>query len=81
MKLLEQLLKELGADPSYGITLVPRQCCYVKNVKSVDYFSSEEVRLSCGGLRLTVEGKNMRVGQYFEGDLMLKGDVTGVRIE
>ena len=81
MKLVEQILKELGADGLNAITLVPGECCYVKNVKTVVEFSPQTIVVRSGKKSVTVEGENMLVGEYFECDLLIKGDVRAVRIE
>lgn len=81
MKLLEQILSELGADSTKSITLVPGYCCYLKNVKAVKSFSSSLISLAVGKLAVTLEGDNMEVGEYFQGDLLVKGNVKGVKID
>lgn len=80
MKLLEQILSELGADGAKSITLVPESCCYLKSVKSVASFSPSKIAVKVGKLDVTVEGENMEIGGYFEGDLIVRGRVTGVKI-
>ena len=81
MKLLEQILKELGADTLKSITLVPGFCCYLKSVKSVIEFSDEKIQLQVGKLRVVVEGVDMQIGEYFEGDILIRGDVRGIKID
>lgn len=81
MKLLEQILNEMGADTLKSITLVPGTCCYLKSVKSVIDFSTERIALAIGKKRVTLEGQNMYVGEFFEGDLIIKGDVKVIKID
>ena len=81
MKLLEQILNEMGADTLKSITLVPGSCCYLKSVKAVAEFSAEKIELKVGKMRVTVEGNDMQIGQYFEGDILIKGDVRGIKID
>ena len=81
MKLLEQILSELGADSLKSITLVPDNCCYLRSVKSVVEFSPTKMVLAVGKKRVTLEGENMTVGQFFEGDLCVKGEIRGIRID
>lgn len=81
MKLLEQILSELGVDTLKSITLVPGSCCYLKSVKSVAEFSSEKIELKVGKTTVMVEGVDMSIGEYFEGDILIKGNVKGVKID
>lgn len=80
MKLLEQILHELGADTLKSITLVPGSCCYLKSVKQIVYFSPERIVLSLGKTQAEVEGEGLEVGQYFEGDVLICGNVRGVKV-
>lgn len=81
MKLLEQLLSEMGADTLKSITLVPGACCYLKSVKSIVDFSPERIVLAVGKKRVTLEGENMLLGEFFEGDLIVKGDIRVIKID
>lgn len=81
MKLLEQILNEMGADTLKSITLIPNSCCYLKSVKSVVDFSPERMVLAVGKKRVTLEGDNMLLGEFFEGDLMVKGDIRVIKID
>ncbi len=81
MKLIGQILNELGADGLNGIVLYPGACCYVKSVKSVSDFSPKKIVLRAGGKSVSIEGENMQIGEYFEGDILIKGGVMAVRIE
>lgn len=81
MKLLEQILNEMGADTLKSITLVPGSCCYLRSVKSVVDFSSERIVIAVGKKRVTLEGADMLVSRYFEGDLLVKGDVKVIKID
>lgn len=81
MKLVEQILRELGADGLNGITLVPGRCCYLKSVKSVINISEESIILAVGKNRVEISGGELEVGEYFEGDVIIKGDVRAVKVE
>ncbi len=81
MKLLEQILNELGYDTAKSVTLVPGSCCYLKNVKTISSFTPGLIVVTAGKLTITLEGENMEVGEYFEGDLLVNGSVKGVKID
>lgn len=81
MKLLEQILADLGADMAHSVTFVPGVCCYVRGVKTVVEFTPQKVIIVSGKNRLFVEGEGLTVGKYFEGDLLINGGIRGVGIE
>ena len=81
MKLLEQILNEMGADTLKCITLVPGSCCHLKSVKAVVEFSDRKIELKVGKMLVTLEGNDMQIGEYFEGDILVKGDVRGIKID
>lgn len=81
MKLIEQILNEMGADGLKSITFIPGECCYLKSVKSVISFSPAKIELSVGNSSVAVAGEGLTVGEYFEGDLLIKGNVRSVGIE
>ena len=76
MKLLEQILSDLGADMANSITFVPGSC-----VKSVLEFSADKIIILTGKCRISVRGGNLSVGSFFEGDLYVTGDVQGAGVE
>lgn len=81
MKLLEQILNEMGADTLKSITLVPGMCCHLKSVRAVVEFSAQKIELKVGKMRVTLEGNDMQIGEYFEGDILVKGDIRGIKID
>ncbi|MCD8041054.1 MAG: hypothetical protein LUF82_06010 [Clostridia bacterium] len=81
MNLIMQLLAEMGADTSSAITVCPCGYVYIKGVKGVARLSSEGITLICGKNQISVTGTNLAVAEYFQGDIIIKGDVSGVQIE
>ena len=81
MKLLEQLLRETGADTGKAITLIPSYGCYLQSVKRVEEYTPEKIIISIGKLRVTLTGQSLTIDKYFIQDLFIKGNVTGVNIE
>lgn len=81
MKLLEQILSELGADTLKSFSIVPDFGGYFRSIKGVAEYSSERVVLTLKKSRITVEGENLTLGKYFEEDLLIKGKITGVQID
>ena len=81
MKLLEQILGELGGDTLKAFTVVPDLGGYFRAVKSVAEFSEEKIVLLAGRRVITVEGEKLEIGKYFEQDIFIKGGIQSVKIE
>ena len=81
MKLLEQILSELGADTLKSFSIIPDFGGYFRSVKGVAEYSSEKIVLSLKKNRITIVGENLTLGKYFEEDLLIKGKLTGVQID
>ncbi len=81
MKLLEQILGELGADTLKSFTVVPDFGGYFRSVKSVNEFSESRIVLVQKRRMVTVEGENLEVGSYFEEDVFIKGKIKEVKID
>lgn len=81
MKLLEQILTELGADTLRSFSVVPDFGGYFRSIKGVAEYSSERIVLAQKKTKITIEGENLTLGKYFEEDLLIKGRITGVRID
>ncbi len=81
MKLLEQILGELGGDTLKAFTVVPDFGGYFRAVKSVAEYSEERIVLLAGKRGITLEGKKLEVGKYFEQDIFIRGVIESVKIE
>ena len=81
MKLLEQILSELGADTLKSFSVVPDFGGYFRSVKGVAEYSSSKIVLALKKNRIYIEGENLTLGKYFEEDLLIKGKITGVKID
>ncbi len=81
MKLLEQILCELGADDMKAFTVVPGFGGYFRNVKSINEYSPEKIVLVLRKTVLTLEGEKLELGKYFEQDVFIKGEIKGIKID
>ncbi len=81
MKLLEQILCELGADTLKSFSIVPEFGGYFRSIKGVAEYSSERVVLALKKNKITVVGEGLTLGKYFEEDLLIKGKIVGVQID
>lgn len=81
MKLLQQILRDAGADLDGAITIVPAFGGYFKSVKRVDGYTPEKIVLTVAKKRLTVTGEKLLIDKYFQQDLLIRGEISGVSIE
>ncbi|MGN0818670.1 MAG: YabP/YqfC family sporulation protein [Candidatus Coproplasma sp.] len=81
MKLLQQLLYEAGADDARAFTIVPDFGGYFKCVKGICEYSPEKIIIQVGKSCVELEGKSLCVGKFFQGDLFISGQISGVRVE
>jgi hypothetical protein len=81
MKLLEQILNEMGADESKAYTIIPHYGAYLKSVKCITLYSTEKITVQIGKNYLNLVGENLTVGKYFQQDLLILGEVRGTQFE
>lgn len=81
MKLLEQILSELGADTLKSFSVIPSFGGYFRSVKGVAEYTPEKVVLALKKNTITVSGANLTLAKYFEEDLLIKGDILEVKID
>lgn len=81
MKLLEQIMEELGGDTLKAFTVVPRFGGYFRSIKSIAEYTPQKIVLRLKKFDITLIGEEMQVGKYFEEDIFIKGDIKGVQID
>lgn len=81
MKLLEQILEELGGDTLKSFSIVPAFGGYFRSIKSIAEYSPEKIILLQKKIAITLQGENLEVGKYFEEDIFIKGDIKAVNID
>lgn len=81
MKLLEQIMEELGGDTLKSFTVIPRFGGYFRSVKSITEYTPQKIVLRLKKFNLTLVGEEMQVGKYFQEDLFIKGDIKGIQID
>lgn len=79
-----RLYDEIFKDPSDGACarcmIVPGGGGYFEGVKSVGDFSAEKIVLYFPRQAVEVEGKELAIKKYYDGDLQIGGKVTCVRV-
>lgn len=81
MKLISKIIEELGGDEAHAFTVCPGQLAHFRGVKSVSELTAEKIVLICGKKIITCEGKNLTAAEYFQGDMTVSGNITGISIE
>ena len=81
MKLLQQILREAGADLDKAVTIVPAFGGYFKSVKRVDEYTPEKIVLTVAKKKLTVTGEKLVIDKYYQQDLLIRGEISGVNLE
>ena len=81
MELLQQILREAGADVGCAVTLIPDFGGYFKGVKRVEEFSEEKIILIAHKKRWLIAGENLSIDKYFEQDLFIRGTIKGISYE
>ena len=81
MNLITQLLSELGADNLRSFTVCPGRLGYFRGVKTVAELSPQKISLVCAKYTVTAEGEGLACAEYFEGDVVIRGDIKRVSVE
>lgn len=86
-----QLWQEIGAQLGEGaeersvtalrFMVTAGQGGYFQNIRGVFSFSGKEVVLLCGKEKVVVEGENLTIRKYCEKDILIGGNVRGIRRE
>lgn len=80
MRLYDELFKSVDGAGSARCTLVPRGGGYFEGVKAVGDLSAERVVLYFPRECVEIEGENLSIGKYYEGDLKLDGRIFSLRV-
>ncbi len=81
MRLYEEIFKNAEGMAASKCVFVPRGGGYFEGVKSVGEFSPERVLVCFPKEQVLVEGENLIIKKYCDGDLQLSGRITSVRVE
>lgn len=77
-ELRETIFEICGADAlrlcRHRATLYGR-AAYLENIRGLLCFEPEKIVLRLKRGKLTVEGENLSIGRYAEGDLLILGDI------
>ncbi len=69
---------ELPASPSYRAVILGDGAVYLENVKSIVYYTSEEIALTVKGGGIILRGEKLYVKKYCAGDLAVCGKIKSL---
>lgn len=80
MRLIREIFKALSAEAGAGVqyTVVDGQGGYFQNVKKILEFSPELIILRGKKDGVRIEGKDLRIGKYYAGDVAVGGSIERV---
>lgn len=81
MRLYEEIFKNTEGAAFTRCTFVPGGGGYFEGVKAVGDFSPERVVVHFPRERVEIEGKNLSIKKYYDGDLQLSGQIYKVAVE
>ena len=80
MRLFDELFKDAEGGAVSRCTVVPGGGGYFEGVKSVGHISTEKIVVYFPKQTVEVEGKNLAIKKYYDGDLQIGGRVTCVKV-
>ena len=80
MRLYDELFKRADGAPFARYTIVPAGGGYFEGVKAVGDFSPERIVLYFPRESVEVEGEDLTIGKYCDGDLSILGEIRSVRL-
>ena len=82
MAFIEDTLKLLGLSEivpySHRVTLLGKSGAIIEGVKKITVYSEKRVEFLIKGCILIISGENLKIIKYGEGEVTLKGKITGV---
>lgn len=80
MRLYDEIFKDADGGSFRKCIVVPNGGGYFEGVKSVGDFSPERVVLCFPKLKVELEGSDLSIKKYCDGDLQLKGKIFSLKV-
>ena len=81
MRLYDEIFKNADGGVGEKCIVVPNGGGYFEDVKAVGEFSPERIVLCFPRDNVEIEGENLSIGKYCDGDLQLSGKIVAFRVE
>ena len=80
MRLYEEIFKDVDGVSLARCTIVPGGGGYFEGVKGVQDFSAERIVLCFRKETIAIEGKDLVIKQYGDGDLRVLGEIYALQV-
>jgi hypothetical protein len=81
MRLYEEIFKNTDGASFTRCTFIPKGGGYFEGVKSVGDFSPERIIVHFPRETVEIEGQNLSIKKYCDGDLQLAGQIFAIKVE
>ncbi len=81
MRLYEEIFKNTDGAAFARCTFIPKGGGYFEGVKAVGDFSPERVVLHFPRETVEIEGENLSIKKYCDGDLQLIGQIVFIKVQ
>ena len=81
MRLYDEIFKNADGGAFSRCVIVPCGGGYFEGVKAVGDFSPERVVVHFPRETVEIEGENLSIKKYFDGDLQLSGKIYALKVE
>ena len=83
MRLYDEIIKSDAflAFAGARVLFLPLRAAYFEGVKALGDFSSERVEICFASCRVAVDGEDLSIGKYADGDLSVLGKVRSLSVQ
>ena len=81
MRLYDEIFKSVDGAAVSRCLFVPGGEGYLEGVKSVEEFSAERIVICFPKNRVEIEGEELSISKYYEGDLQISGRIFSWKID
>ncbi len=80
MRLYDEIFKNAEGGALSRCVIVPSGGGYFEGVKSVGDFSADKILLHYPRQTVEIEGRDLSIKKYYDGDLQLSGSIFSLRV-
>lgn len=83
MRLYDEIVKSEAflAFAGARVLFLPLRAAYFEGVKALGDFSAERVEICFPACTVALEGENLSIGKYADGDLSILGEVRSLSVQ
>lgn len=76
----ESLATSLGGEPRFRACIMGEYAAYFENVSGIKQFSNQEIIFYVKKGEICVSGENLYVKKFYQGDLVISGEIKKVEV-